>query len=302
MQWNNITSYKKNYLPSKKIQYSILVIIIIGASYWAIPRIKEYYQTHRAVFSITGKPPAPLLATTPPPNSLDKDSDGDKVPDWQESLFGLNAEKKDSDDDGFPDQLPTIQGESIGNLITLPVLDKLTLAVYTKFQNTPSESITPEQVQAATSDQVLAQAQSIEDALKRYQTIDLNLGDSDKASIITYQETINKLIDTVPDGAIFAKNIQEKILKNTVPGKFEIDFLNQTITKLLVMQVPARLSENHLAFLNSTYYILQILQMPPSDDELNAYILSIIAQKNINVVSRTAGDINALATIYKTYD
>ena len=293
----------KEYLPSKSIVLVVIVLIIGGISYWAIPRIQEKYQENRALFSITGKPPEPILATTVPPTNLDKDTDGDGVPDWQENLFGFDPTQQDTDNDGIRDALPvTASGTSLDDIISLDTLDKLTLAVYAEFQNTPTETITEEQFKEKTSAQILAQAQSIEDSFKKYQTIDLNLGDSDKASITIYQSGITTIINSVPDGALFAKNIQEHILKGTRIGSFEMNLLNQTVTKLLALQVPARLSDAHLKFLNSTYAILQILSLPPSDDELRTYTLSLIAQKNINLISQTAGDINNIATIYKTYD
>lgn len=299
LQRNNLAKY----LPSKTILVTILVLGLAGISYWATPRIKERYLENRAAFSVTGKPPAPLLATTATPTNFDKDTDGDSIPDWQENLFGFDPTKNDTDGDGIPDSLPTnTGGQSISELIDLPAIDKLTLAVYAEFQNTPTDAITEEQFKEKTSAQILAQAQSIEDGLKKYRTVDLNLGDSDKASILAYQASIMRIVESVPDGALFAKNIQEKVLKGTAIGSFEINFLNQTITKLLAMSVPARFSDLHLKFLNSTYYIIQILEIPASTDELTTYTLSLIAQKNINLISQTAGDINNIASIYNTYD
>jgi hypothetical protein len=303
MEWNNITaSYKKNYLPSKKIIITLFLVIAAGFLYWAIPKIKQYSQTNRLSISLTGKPPEPLIATTPSPTSFDKDTDGDGIPDWQENLFGFDPTKKDTNGDGIPDALPTANGQSVGDLIKLPTIDKLTLAVYEKYQDTPTDKIDPNDVQATAGNAVLAQAQSIEDGLKKYQQVDLNLGDSDKASILAYQTAINNIVASVPDGAVFAKNIQEKLLKGTNPATFETNFLNQTVTKLLNMPVPTRLSDFHLKLLNGAYYLIQVLQMPQSSDELNTYTLSLVAQKNINLISQTVSDINKIADIYKTYE
>ena len=303
MEWNKITSsYKKNYLPSKKIIITICALGAIGILYWGIPKIRDYYRNNPLSVSIMGKPPEPILATAPSPTSFDKDTDGDGIPDWQENLFGFDPTKKDTDGDGIPDTLPTADGQSIGNLIKLPTIDKLTLAVYQKFQDTPTDSIDPNAVESTAGNEVLAQAQSIEDGLKKYQQIDLNLGDSDKASILAYESAINNIASGVPDGSIFAKDVQEKILKGTNPATFEITFLNQTVTKLLAMQVPTRISDYHLKLLNGAYYLLQVLQMPQESDELNTYTLSLVAQQNINLISQTISDINKIADIYKTYE
>jgi hypothetical protein len=279
--------------------YVIIALAIIGICYWAYPRVIEYYQTHRASFSINGKPPAPLISTASSPTLFDRDTDGDGVPDWQEQLFGLDPQKRDTDGDGVPDALPrTTSGISLSDTLKLSDTNKLVLSVYTKFQNVPTESIKPEDVQQAVSDEVLLHAQSIEDGFKRYKTIDLELTDSDTASILVYQQKIDALLSSLPDPIILAKNIQDTILKETNAQK-EIDILNIAVTKLLAIPVPAMLSDIHLSLVNAAYFITQDLAIP-SDDELTTYTKSIIAQKNINVVQQTMADVGTLANIYVT--
>ncbi len=298
MQWNNITSsYNKNYLPSKKIIYSILILIIIGLSYWIFPYIKDYSQNHRASFSLTGKPPEPLIATTPSVSNFDRDTDGDGISDWQENLFGFDPNKKDTDGDGISDMLPTINGESIGTKINIPDSDKLMLAVYAKFQNTPTEEIKPEEVQQVISEEVLENAKSIEAAFKKYRTVDLELIDTTKDSVLDYQKQIANLLTNTTDPVILVKNIQEKIL-NDSDASIEISILNATITKLLSIPAPTTISDVHLSIINAAYFVVQDLQIPSSGDELMVYTKSLIAQKNINIVQTTLDDVSTLAGIY----
>ncbi len=300
MQPNNTSFYNKNYLPSKKIQYVILAIIIAALLFWIIPKMKSYYQDHRASFSITGKPPEPLVSTTPAPTLFDKDTDGDGVPDWQENLFGFDPNKKDSDGDGINDSLPMVDGKSITDQINIPTTDKLMLAVYAKFKDTPTDQIKPEEVQQVISDEVLANAASVEAGFKKYKAVDINLVDSDTASIIAYNQTISELLNTIPDPVVFAKNIQDKILRGSGDAKSEINFMNVTITKLLTVPVPTTASDLHLSLINAAYYVIQDLQLPDTTDELNTYTRSLIAQKNINLVQQTLVDIVTLAKIYST--
>jgi hypothetical protein len=82
-------------------------------------------------------------------------------------------QQKDTNGDGIPDALPTTaDGKSISDQLSLPGIDKLSLSVYGAFQNTPTASIDQNQVENVTGNAVLAQAQSVEDGLKKYQQID----------------------------------------------------------------------------------------------------------------------------------
>lgn len=294
------SSYAKKIFPSKKILTLVGILAAAGILYWGLPHAITYYKNHRALTVAIGKPPEPLITTAPSPNAFDQDSDRDGISDWQENLFGLNPDKKDTDGDGTDDALPTVNGESLGNYVSVTDTGKLTLAVYGAFENTPTDSIEPEQVQQVISEEILTSAQSIESGLKKYTTVDLNLGDSDKASIIAYQKSINASFDTIADPAIFAKNIQEKILKGTGNVSNELATINSMIKKMIVMPVPAKISDLHLSLINAAYYVVQVLEMPQSDDEITTYTRSIIAQKNINLVQQTVFDINVVGVAYRT--
>lgn len=300
MALNNIpSSYTKNYLPSKNILIIAGVIAVAVGLYFAIPPSLEYYRTHRAAFSLTTTPPEPLIATGGTSANLDKDTDGDGIPDWQEILFGFDPKKKDTDGDGTPDTLPTSDGKSIGDLIDLSDLNKLTLSVYGKFQTTPTEDIKPDQVAAATGDEVLAHAQAVENGFKKYKSVDLNLGESTNADIIAYTNTIDTLINSVDDPIKLAANVQKKILENK-DAQTELAALNPLVTKLLALTVPAKISDVHLSLVNSGYYLIQVLQIPNDDDELTMFTKALIAQKNINLVQQSLADIQTLGSVYSS--
>lgn len=290
-------SYVKNYLPSKKILVLGGVVFLGVGLYFLIPYAIEYYQTHRAEFSITGTPPAPLFAAVGTESPLDRDTDKDGIPDWQEALFGFDPNKADTNGDGTPDTLPAANGISIGDALNLSDLNKLTLAVYGKFQNTPTDDINPDQVAAATSSEVLAHAQSIENGFKRYSAIDLNLSESENSDILAYGSSISALVDTVGDPIAFVKDVQQKILDNEDP-KAQIALLNPIVTRLLAMPVPAKISDIHLALVNGASYIVQALQLPADGEELTTFTKSLIAQKNINILQQSLADIVALTAVY----
>jgi hypothetical protein len=299
MAFNDIPrSYTKNYLPSKNVLIIAGLVAVAVGLYFAIPPSLEYYRTHRAAFSLTGTPPEPVVATSAPSSNLDKDTDGDGIPDWQETLFGFDPKKKDTDGDGTPDTLPQADGKSIGDFLNLSDLNKLTLSVYSKFQDTPTDSIDPEKVAAATSDEVLAHAQSMEDSFKKYTSLDLNLGESEPSDIITYGTDVNSLLNTVEDPFLLVKNIQAVILegKDAAP---QIAVINPLITKLLAMPVPAKISDVHLSLVNAMSYVVQALEVKDDGEDLTKFTRSLVAQKNVNLIQQSASDIVTLVSVYK---
>lgn len=284
-------------MPSKKILIAIGILVVVGIIYFAGPHLISFIQTIRGKIALSGKPPEPLIATTAAPDTFSRDTDGDGIPDWQENLFGLNPNKADSNGDGTPDTLPTINGVSIGDLVQTDDTGKLTAAVYAQFQNTPTDQITPDKVSAVTQAQILAQAESIEKTFKKYQTIDLDLGDSDSPLIVAYQKSIAKIVDdTIGDPLIFAKNIQETVLKNGDTTS-ETVILNSFIKKLLALTTPAKIGTMHLALVNASYNLVQLLALSKGTDELATYTRSLIAQKNINAAAQAITDINTLAAL-----
>jgi hypothetical protein len=299
-------NYYKNFLPSKKIQLTILVVIVVFLAYFIIPKISLLIQgrIHPADLLST-KAPAPLLATKPVPSSFDKDSDGDGIADWKEVLFGLNPNSKDSDGDGITDELPTVDGASVGDVVSVGGSDKLALNVYASLDalstsiDDPNNTLTNEEkVQKVTSEQMLAYAQSVEDNLKKYSAVDFTLVSDDQKNIDTYTKRFISLAAKSQDPAEFAKSIYDVILTGKGDGSKEIAFLNSMNSSLLDTPVPTSLSELHLSLLNASYVLLQLLEAPKTNDETEIYVRALIAQKNINLVQKIANDVATFSSSY----
>ncbi len=301
MSLNNVpSSYTKNYLPSKNILIIIGILVFAGILYFVGPKIYNFYQENKGRINLSGNPPEPLIASSTTTNDLDKDTDRDGIPDWKETLFGLNPKLQDSNGDGTPDELPMINGTSAGDLISIPDIGKFTLSIYDTLA-TGGVAATPDQLENVTAEKMLVYAENLEKGLKQYKMVDITLTDSTKETMATYHQTIVGIANNAPDVGMFTKNTQEYFLKNGPTPTKEITFLKTTITKLLATPVPTQANTLHLELINSAYVLLQILELPieKRSDELNSYALSLIAQKNINLAAKTIYSIQALGNIYK---
>lgn len=88
-------STRKSWLPSRRVGWTLIIlivvffIIILGTTF--LPKLLQ-------------KKPATGTTLPAPTQMTERDTDGDGLPDWQEILFRLDPEKKDSNDDGIDDK------------------------------------------------------------------------------------------------------------------------------------------------------------------------------------------------------
>lgn len=290
--------YTKKYLPSKKIQITILVLVIIGSIIliypWLISLIKKS-GTNTSVFS-TGLPEPLVTSQTSMNQGLDRDADGDTIPDWQEILFDLDPNKRDSDGDGNVDQLPVTDPAVLESFSEINAYDKIGLALSNSLGNVPADQITEEAVGQVISQEVIDQATAIKNSLKKYGKLDIVIGDDDTDAVIKYVDQVITITDTVPDPIVFAKDIFDKILKIQDPSR-EIITLETMVKKLLVLEAPARFMDVHIAMINDLYGIIQILNIPDTD-EFSLYVKNILAQELIQSTEKNFSNVVFLKTAY----
>src|SRR5574343_1049151 len=87
----------KNYLPSKDFRkrvffISIFLILFLVARYTIYPQII-------GLFNKKNKIPESMTIS----GIVDSDQDSDGVPDWEESIWGTDPKKPDTDNDGISD-------------------------------------------------------------------------------------------------------------------------------------------------------------------------------------------------------
>jgi hypothetical protein len=125
------------YLPSKEFQkrvtkIGLLLLVVLIIRFGAYPLIQNIFTKNKIPDNITVK------------QFVDIDTDGDGLPDWEESIWGTNPKKTDTDDDGISDfdfvnskkqgLLATDQNET--TILSAEILQTL-FALLNKGANTP---------------------------------------------------------------------------------------------------------------------------------------------------------------------
>lgn len=288
---NNISHENVHkYLPSKKIQIAIGVIVIVAVLYGLRNPI---INLKNRIFNKQAQPIVTLTAPVVSPEqgqlSIDKDTDGDGLPDWQEVLLGTDPKVPNSKTD-VPDSVRELVNTS-KDIVTTE--DKLALKVYQRLLTEPKGNNISEALQAATSKEVLDYANSIDQQLTTYTIDDINLVDDTPDSRLAYQNSAGPLVKAaIPSQAILQDSftyLSTGTAKITV-SNFQIN-LTQTTNKLLQVPVPLGLVEEHLILLNAIAHMNGILNnsSKPSSDPSTLYANILVFEKNFNA-TRGASD------------
>lgn len=295
---NNISKNKKNtathiipeplqkYVPSKKITIIIVIILIVAIIYSFRISIIGLVNT---VFNKNSSLPIPTL-TTPikqqefKPLSIDVDTDGDSLTDWQETLLGTDP-KTVTPKSTVPDSVRQLVDISSKNLVT--VEDKLALRVYERLKTEPKGSNMVEAFQAATTKEILDLANSIDKQFTTYSLDDLEIIDDTPESRDTYKNNIISFKKNLYVNEKTAKDIYEGILGDTKTigiSTAQVS-LTQSVSKLLAMPVPMKLADIHLILVNALAHSNDALIRRSNTGSQDSIIYAslLVFQKNANL-------------------
>lgn len=212
-------------------------------------------------------------------NLVTRDTDGDTIPDWEESLWGTNPNNRDSNEDGIPDniEIENLKAQTI-NINTLNS-GNITLNKTDQFSQELFSTITALN-QAGTVDQEtidkladsLAENIGGGEARKIYNPTDLKVIKTDtKSDIEKYAESLINIYNKYPlNGSVIdilgrfivsEDSVDVEALKEFTP------IINQTlslINSLLEIQVPPSIAPLHLNLINA----LQVLSENLNDIQL----------------------------------
>jgi hypothetical protein len=293
---SNIDSQKTpehvlRYMPSKKIQIIIGVILIITILYAFKNPIIGLYNN---VFNKNADIPTPTLVGSVveqelKPLSVDVDTDGDGLADWQETLLGTDPLVANSKAD-VPDSIRELVGTTSNNLITTE--DKIALKVYQRLQTDPKGDNIVQAIQAATTKEVLDLADSMDKQLTTYTFDDLNIVDETPTSVEVYKNAITAFNKTLVTDDAVARDIYNGIINNEKTigmSVFQVS-LTSSVGKLLAMPVPLKSTSEHLTLVNAMAHASEILatttQLNKNETSI-IYATLLVFQKNVNLVRET---------------
>ncbi len=273
----------EKYLPSKKIQI-ILLILVVGLLVYSLrtPIMGLLQKTKNQALAPIATLPKPQTTNSQTGLSIEKDSDGDGLMDWQETLIGTDPFTTNT-----TEEVPEDVREAVNVLSTnlADTEDKLALAVYQRLQTDPMGTNIQEAVQAATAKEILDYADSIDKQLTTYTYADLQLGDDTPETRASYRATITPLVaDT---GTDIVKNVYDSLFTgktNITTAAYKINLAEKT-SKMLGTPVPLRFANTHLSITNAMAHMSEALGRGGDvNDQSSIFALFLVYQKNFNVM------------------
>ncbi|HQV64670.1 MAG TPA: thrombospondin type 3 repeat-containing protein [Candidatus Paceibacterota bacterium] len=277
----------EKYLPSKRIRIVVGIIILIAILYALKNPI---LQLKDLVFNrISVRPDLELVQSTvnqrQVPLSVDKDTDGDGLADWQESLLGTDPNIINTLEQ-VPETLRQVLKDS-EKLVTTD--DKLTLKIYQRLQTDVQGTNINEAVQAATTKELLDLADSMDNQVPEYTIDDIEF--SEDNSISDYRSKIQRAQKVIILSDASIKTIYESLFS----GKRSIELgvfqnsLNETISSVKAIPVPIEFIENHILLLNNMRKMSSALSRTTDRavEESTRIALFLVFQKNYNSLLNT---------------
>lgn len=286
---NNMHQLKhpwEKYLPGPQIRRILIIILILIVGYVSWKPVVSLIQKIRtnAMQSLVAipKPISGEKATSE--LSIDKDTDGDGLADWQEALIGTNPEIPNSEDSVPQDVRYLVTSNAARNAVTTE--DKLALKIYQRLQTDPKGNNIEEAIQAATTKELLDLADSLERQITPYTLDDIEY--SDDNSEATYKsklDTVRKIV--IPDDATI-KTLYTSLFNGENSAQLVLyqNSLSREIINLKALPVPIAFIENHLLLLNNLKIMSESLSKTVFGvtDQSTRIALFFVFQKNYNLL------------------
>lgn len=277
----------EKYLPSKKIRVVLIILIVVAVLYGiknpAISFIKKTFT--KPIDSVVTIPvsqndqPKVVLST-------DKDTDGDGLADWQETLIGTDPEIPNSQEE-VPQSFRELLTTTTQDIVETE--DKLALKVYQRLLTDPKGNNIEEAVQAATTKELLDLADTVDQQQTTYTLADLNLIDDTPNDRSVYKKSMERILTKINPSDKMLESIYDTMLSGkplAVDATYRT-LLAGSITTLLDMEVPLKLGEQHLILLNAMAHAYGIAETASAatgqTDESMRFVSFLVFQKNLNL-------------------
>lgn len=307
----------KSYLPSKKVQIAIGIILLAGLGYLVFSLFQKYYTPKSDEVNYINV--QPVTETRDIKNSeyyLDTDNDG--AYDWEEALWPeLDPNNPDSDGDGVLDgkyiqSKKDIQERErrgvnapVSNLTQTQKFGRGALTALLAIQESGGE-ITPE-TQEQFSQNLVQYVSELTLGEKIYTRDQLLLVDDTKENTHAYMNTMKKLFETYPVATSdielivsAVENAQEyKGRARSIQSKYEA-----YLTELTSLEVPYLIAARHTELVNNVSQIAAAAKNLAQDEEDidDLVSLSVVVQleKILNTTAEAIIKINTFFEIIST--
>lgn len=291
----------QDYLPSKKMMSIIIgIIIIIIIIIFRNSIIGLFKKIGDIQLRQPGGIPTSVVTQgkTSVSFNINKDTDADGIPDWQEALLGTDSEVYTTLEE-VPIEMRDVVNNSSGVLTTS---DQLALAIYERARTNPIGDSYEENLQAATNKEILDLADSIDRQLTTYILEDLNVivDNVTTENIQQYRNNMQSFIKKI-DVVLLVKETYPALLngKDTFSerGKF-----SSLVNEIIKIPVPFEYANNHLELTNALAHAYDVFKESNAvieDPEIMRLTLLLVLQKNINLIERKSSDFSLMLNIQR---
>ncbi len=254
------------YLPSKKIRILLICILAGGVVLLAFKYLPSIKKT--SIFSRNNNPENSQQVSKIG-DIVNKDTDGDGIADWEESIRGTDPNKIDTDEDGVSDLVEIQQQKDQENAknATDPETETSIFAkqLFTTIASLQESGTLDEESATKIINQVSSSTQK--NVQKTFYTKE-QLVISPKLSNTAFEKTIRKIIidndithESLQNVFIILKNLPET---GEIEGTTIIEDLTtiensykKALNELLKNPVPEKLTTVYVDFLNSFQYVIE---------------------------------------------
>lgn len=247
----------EQYLPSKEFQkratrIGVLLLLVVVVRFGAYPLIKNIFDKNKIPENITVK------------QFVDIDTDGDKLADWEESIWGTDPNKIDTDGDGISDfDYVNAKKQGLDSIDQNETTVLSSEVMQTLFALMGKDAVTSEAI--ANLGEAAGQSIVKPEIKNKYSANDFNIVESSKTNIKNYYTAFQK-VSTTFDKSKAPDEFQLLSVAISSEDPDQLIDLDQTITKysnfeksLLALKVPSDVATIHANFTNSISSIIDAL-------------------------------------------
>lgn len=291
------TSSYKRFVPSRKIQLLIVILIIIGIGYFTLPPLINHFFGPKPIVTKN------LQVGTPTGDPSTRDTLGDGIPDWEKIAVGLNPSDPNSTK-LFQKLQQTLGTTNLNQAFgTATDTDKVSLTISSDLSTITSQKglASGTDVANSTSQEVLSYIDAHEKQNQTFTAADIKTTDDSLTSNTAYYNALKPLLSDTPTTKAFPQKLNDYIngtgtKEDLAPG---LDYLNTTIQTLKGVSVPRSVVALHLQILTDTNGLLQTINGidPTNSDEMTKMSNISLVQDYLIKLTKEAGKLSIFFSV-----